>query len=187
MPQLIRRLLLLIPLLGFVAACGGYHQQVVPAAQVEPQAAVICVDSNGVRVPDNYCPIGYQDGLANAGYIHEYYSYPPSGDLVLPYVGYRATGPGWTRQRPVNITTINIHPASDVAPATAPAGSKATSADVPVKNGSTPAASSSVTRGGLGQGANVRSISAPGAGSYTPPKPGPIKRVIAAVKAKVGR
>jgi hypothetical protein len=181
------RALGVILMLAALVACGSYHTAVVPAAQVEPQAAVICVDGNGVRVPDAYCPIGYQDGLANAGYVHEFYPYPSSGDVVLPYVGYRATGNGWTRSRPVNITTINIHPGSDIAPATAPAGSKATSADVPVRNGSTASGSSSVTRGGLGVGANARSISQASAGSYTPPKPGPIKRVIAAVKAKVGR
>lgn len=114
----------------------------VPVAPVVPmRTTALCVDMSNVVVPDNYCPIG--DGLGlNAGYGWDYY--PPYSDgldaVVVPYVGY-PVGSGWSRQRPVNVTTINIQ--RGVA-APVPPGVTATVAKVPSKPAST------ITRGGLG-------------------------------------
>jgi hypothetical protein len=160
---LIRLLLagfLLLGTLGSAIACSS-------AAPYDDYAAV-CVDGNGVRVPDEFCPIG--DGIVNAGNQWSYYGYyRNTPDLVIPYVGYPVSR-GWdTNYTTVHnhVTNINIHRGPDVAPATAPAGQTGTAADVPIAGGKPQAyaGSGTVQRGGLG--VKARSVTVPGASKRT--------------------
>lgn len=129
------------------------------------------------------CPIG--DGVVNPGphgsYGWDYYPYDPTvvHHVVVPYVGYPVDR-SWSRQRPANVTTINIH-RGDFA-ASPPAGQPGTAADVPLQPDGK-VQTSTVTRGGLGMGAT--SVTQPGAKPSVLPKQGPVRRVIAAVKSKV--
>jgi hypothetical protein len=135
----VKRLLAGAALLAVTAGCA----HAVPVAPVVPmRTTALCVDMSNIVVPDNYCPIG--DGLGlNAGYGWDYY--PPYSDgldaVVVPYVGY-PVGSGWSRTRPVNVTTINIQ--RGVA-APVPPGVTATVAKIP-----TSTKTSTITRGGLG-------------------------------------
>lgn len=178
-----KRIFALLALLGTLAlsGCSNYHAAYVPTAQVQPEAAAICVDNTGLRVPDNYCPIG--DGTAgipsNYHYGWDYYPYSSTSTaVVVPYVGYRVPNT-WTRTRPVNVTTININRGSfPTAPTAGMAPGAA--ASVPLSNGKVAGSSSNIQRGGLGVGATtVRSNTT---SIYTAPPPGPVKRAVAAVK-----
>jgi hypothetical protein len=143
---------------ALLAMAGCAHA--VPVAPVVPMhTTAVCVDLNNVRVPDDYCPIG--DGLGlNDGYGWDYY--PPYSDglsdVIVPYVGY-PVAPGWSRTRPVNVTTINIQRGNTQSP---PAGVTATVGKVAASPkasssvtdvgtaGSSGTRSSTITRGGLG-------------------------------------
>jgi hypothetical protein len=123
---------------------------------------------SNVVVPDNYCPIG--DGLGlNAGYGWDYY--PPYSDgldaVVVPYVGY-PVGSGWSRQRPVNVTTINIQ--RGVA-TPVPPGVTATVAKIPTPKATT---TSTITRGGLG--VKPTPVVVAKAPTPAPPRPAPPTR-----------
>lgn len=167
------RILLLITLaLAVVTGCSS-------AAPYDDYAAV-CVDGNGVRVPDDFCPIG--DGIMNAGYGWNYYGYyRNTPDVVIPYVGYPVQR-GWSSDYTTvhnHVTNINIHRGPDAAPAAPPPGQTGTAADVPVSNGKPTAyaGSGTVQRGGLGSKTAARSVTVPGATKYSAPKSAPKSRV----------
>lgn len=137
-----------------VAACGApAHRVAVDDYDAGLYSAAVCVDQRGYRVPDDFCPIG--DGIMNQGYGWDYYPYRDSVDVVvLPYVGYPVTGPGWTSTRPARVSTINIQ--RGVMPSSPPVGTNAMQAQVPTqaairKDAKAPVQrSSTITRGGLG-------------------------------------
>lgn len=157
-----KRLLAGGALLAVLAGCS----HAVPVAPVVPMyTTAVCVDLNGVRVPDDYCPIG--DGLGlNGGYGWDYYPSYSSGlsEVSVPYVGYPVGG-AWTRTRPVNVTTINIQRGVDQAP---PRGVTATIAKVP-----TPVTkpTSTIQRGGLGVKAKPVTVAKAPAPAPKPPAP----------------
>ncbi len=143
----------------------------VPVAPVVPMYTTAgCVDLHSVRVPDDYCPIG--DGLGlNGGYGWDYYPpYSPGlSEVTVPYVGY-PVATSWSRQRPVNVTTINIQRGITQTPpvgVTATVGKVATPVTKP-----TPAASSTITRGGLG----VKPVAVANAPAPAPKPPAPVSR-----------
>lgn len=136
---------LLAPLLGLLAltACGDqpYHQV---SYDDNVYASALCVDQQGVRVPDSYCPIG--DGVMNQGYGWRYHSYrasDPYTDVV--YVGY-PVGTTYVTQRPARVSTLHIDRGR--FPDRAPAGVKAS--DVRVPSLATVQRSSTIQRGGFG-------------------------------------
>lgn len=158
-----------IPLLAVVAlsACGAPTFTTVEDAVY---AGALCTDRVGVRVPDDYCPIG--DGEV-AGYPYQwryqtYRSNQPDIDVV--YVGYPVAGT-WSPQRPINVTTLHIDRGS--FPADPPAGSRSTSARVETAP-KRAAQSTSSARGGLGSTAG-RDAATPA----PPAKVAPTRRSIA--------
>lgn len=137
-------LLALLALLG-LSACGNDRPD------DRYYAAAVCVDQNGVRVPDDYCPIG--DGIDNQGFAWTYHPYDVhTHDVDVVYVGYPVDR-SWTRTRPVRVTTINIdrgrYPERPLAgtPAGATTARVITVAEDRREKAS---GSSTVTRGGLG-------------------------------------
>lgn len=143
--------------LALVGACGTAHY-VAPVYDTDLYAESVCVNHQGIRVSDSFCPIGV--GVSPL-YGWNYFPYRTSANTVsVPYVGY-PVGTGWSQQAPVNITNVNIQRGD--APEKPPAGSTATTAPVLTQPAKRVSGSSTVTRGGLG----VPAAAAP----TLPPKP----------------
>ena len=87
--------------LALIAGCGS------DSPDGHLYAAAVCVDSDGIRVPDSYCPIG--DGIDNAGNswaYHEYRDTDPDVDVV--FVGYPVDRHIYVHDRPRRVPTLNI-------------------------------------------------------------------------------
>lgn len=126
-----------------LSACGGPTFATVEDAAY---AGALCTDRGGIRVPDDYCPIGDGD-VGGYPYQWRYQTYRSNQpDLDIVYVGY-PVATTWTVQRPINVTTLHIDRGS--FPADPPAGSRATSARVATAP-QRAAQSTSSARGGLG-------------------------------------
>jgi len=180
---MIRQVVALLALLAVLAGCGSERPD------DHYYATAVCVDGNGIRVPDNYCPIG--DGITNAGYGWDYHEYRDTDPVVnVVYVGYPVDRTLYTPTRPRRVPTLNIDRGRfPEVPTAADAG--ATQAQVP-----TIAAErkSTITRGGLGVSkdarnaeapAPVRTLDSPAPGRKATPAPlppPPPKRVVAKVK-----
>jgi hypothetical protein len=161
-------------------------------------AAAVCVDQNtGIRVPDNYCPIG--DGLDNQGYGWNYRQYRDTDrDIDVVYVGYPVDRTVYVHDRPRRVPTINIDRGRyPERPATVAAAGATTAKVVTVAE---ERRSATVTRSGLGTKtgraaeapAPNRSLDskAPGRAGEATPKPlpkAPATRVVAtSTKTKTG-
>lgn len=110
-------------------------------------AGALCVDTDYVRVPDNYCPIGDRP-VEGHPYFWAYQEYSGTElDIDVVYLGYPVDRTRWTNVRPPRVATTNIdrgsfpeRPAPGAAPATAV---RVESAPVRRRN-------SEIQRGGLG-------------------------------------
>ena len=70
-------------------------------------AAAVCVDQDGIRVPDSYCPIG--DGIENAGNSWAYHEYRDTDpDLDVVFVGYPVDRHIYVHDRPRRVPMLNI-------------------------------------------------------------------------------
>lgn len=141
-------MLLLIAITLFVlTACGNsYHRVPAPIAyDNDAYASALCVDQQGIRVPDNYCPI--DDGvIGNGGYgwrYHSYYASDPYQDVV--YVGY-PVGTTYVTTRPARVSTLHIDRGR--FPASPPVGVR--SSTVRVSSLPVVQRNPSITRGGFG-------------------------------------
>lgn len=159
-----------------LAACASPQPQRV-AFDDDQYAATWCIDNDGYRVPDNYCPIG--DGIV-AGHPYAW-NYTPyyydSPDVDIVYVGYQVPRERINRQRPAYIATTHIDrgrfPEKPLAGTPRTSGAKVTVADSAkmkvVQTGTR------VQRGGLGAGKSTatnapkpnRSLSSPAPGRGT--------------------
>lgn len=149
--------------LALVGACGTPHY-VAPVYDTDLYAESVCVNHQGIRVSDSFCPIGV--GVSPL-YGWNYLPYRTSVNTVaVPYVGY-PVGSAWTQNPPANITNVNIQRGD--APEKAPAGSTASSAPVATSPAKRATGSSTVTRGGLG----VPSAAKPAAPAPAPKAPAP--------------
>jgi uncharacterized membrane protein YgcG len=146
-------LVLLALLAAFaLSGCGGQqHYHAIPAPvpasyDNNMYASAVCVDGQGIRVPDNYCPVG--DGYMNSGYgwrYHPYLASDPYQDVV--YVGY-PVGATYVTTRPARVSTLHIDRGR--FPTSPPRGVRASSVRVPSLPVATRPGSSSVSRGGFG-------------------------------------
>lgn len=153
-----RRLAIASAAIAALSACGT--PPTYASVEDAVYAGALCTDRAGIRVPDDYCPIG--DGDVD-GYPYEwrYQTYRhDQPDIDVVYVGYQVA-PSWTKQRP-NVRTLNIDRGS--FPLEPPKGSRAISA----KAETAPKRAQSA-RGGLGSTAG-RSAAAASAAPGPPPK-----------------
>ena len=183
-------LVILFGVLALVAGCGS------SGPDDHDYAAAVCVDPNGFRMPDTYCPIG--DGITNQGYgwvYREYRDDTPDVDVV--YVGYPVDTHVWVHDRPRRVPTLNIDrgrfPERPVTVSTAGATSARV---VTIAEERKPA--SAVVRGGLGVSKGGRNAEAPQpnrtldspapgrkiAATPAPLPPPPAKRVVAPATKK---
>lgn len=166
--QPLRYLLPVFALLALAGCGNNYHR--VAAAPVSydnaAYASALCVDQQGIRVPDNYCPIG--DGvMGSGGYGWRYHSYlasDPYQDVV--YVGY-PVGTSYATTRPARVSTLHIDRGR--FPTTAPVGVRASSVRVSSLPTVQRTGSSSVTRGGFGAPVTGTPLTAPAGRSFAAP------------------
>lgn len=148
-----RRLAIALAAMAALSACG--NSPTYASVEDAVYAGALCTDRGGIRVPDDYCPIGDGD-VDGYPYQWRYQSYRASQpDIDVVYVGY-PVAPSWSTQRPINVTTLNIDRGS--FPADPPKNSRATSAKV--ETAPKRAARNSSSRGGLGSTAGRSAASA---------------------------
>lgn len=155
-----RRLVIALAAIAALSACG--NSPTYGSVEEAVYAGALCTDRAGIRVPDDYCPIG--DGDVD-GYPYEwrYQTYRhDQPDIDIVYVGYQVA-PSWTKQRPPKVRTLNIDRGS--FPLEPPKGSRATSA----RAETAPKRAAQSARGGLGSTAG-RSATAASAAPGPPPK-----------------
>lgn len=171
-PQPFKLALFAVLALCCLSACGNSYHRVAAAPIAydnSAYASALCVDQQGIRVPDNYCPI--DDGvMGNGGYgwrYHPYLASDPYQDVV--YVGY-PVGTTYVTTRPARVSTLHIDRGR--FPTTAPVGVRASSVRVsslPTVQSST---SSGVTRGGFGVSTGTPIVTGAGK-SFASPAPLP--------------
>jgi hypothetical protein len=131
----------------------------------------ICVDNNtGVRMPDDYCPIG--DGPLPVGYhfgwaYGGYHSYDDHFDA--PYVGQVVDRRVFVTQRPAKVSTLYIVrgvPARPAAGQPLTSTARVVTPEAAAKKAPTPG----ITRGGLGSTSVGKSASPPKAMPSAPAK-----------------
>jgi hypothetical protein len=173
-PQPLILVLLALATAFVLSACGGQqHYHAIPAPvpasyDNNMYASAVCVDGQGIRVPDNYCPVG--DGYLNSGYgwrYHPYLASDPYQDVV--YVGY-PVGTTYVTTRPARVSTLHIDRGR--FPTSPPRGVRASSVRVASLSVATRPGSSSVSRGGFG---------VPTTGTPLPPPTGTAFRAPAAL------
>lgn len=167
--QPFRYLLPLLALLAFtLAGCGNnYHRVAAPVSYDNAAyASALCVDQQGDRVPDNYCPI--DDGvMGSGGYGWRYHSYlasDPYQDVV--YVGY-PVGTSYVTTRPARVSTLHIDRGR--FPVSPPQGVRSSSVRVPSLPSVQRTGSSNVTRGGFGIPATGTPLPTPTGQSFKAP------------------
>jgi hypothetical protein len=150
-------LLIVLGLLAALVGCGSDRPD------EHYYAAAVCVDQDGVRVPDNYCPIG--DGIDNQGFAWNYRPYRDTDhDIDVVYVGYPVDRTVWVHDRPRRVPTINIDRGRYLErPATVAAAGTTSARVVTIADERKVAASgsSTTTRGGLGVSRSARNAEAP--------------------------
>jgi len=170
------------PILIPAALAGGLALTLTGCGNDPPDghyyAAAVCVDQDGVRVPDSYCPIG--DGIENAGNswaYHEYHDTDPDLDVV--FVGYPVDRHVYVHDRPRRVPTLNIDRGRfPERPATVAAAGTSSARVVTVAQERRQ--SSTVTRGGLGASSRnaeaprpVRTLDSPAPGRKVAARPTP--------------
>jgi hypothetical protein len=167
--QPFRYLLPLLALLAFtLSGCGSdYHRVAAPVSYDNAAyASALCVDQQGDRVPDNYCPI--DDGvMGSGGYGWRYHSYlasDPYQDVV--YVGY-PVGTSYVTTRPARVSTLHIDRGR--FPASPPVGVRSSSVRVSSLPTVQRTGSSNVTRGGFGIPATGTPLPTPAGRAFAAP------------------
>jgi hypothetical protein len=139
-----------------LTACGNGSSYTNTAYDDDLYASAVCVDGRGIRVPDDYCPIG--DGGSNQGFLwnyRPYHSYDSDVDVVL--VGYPVDRTVYVPTRPARVSTLHIDRGR--APYSLPVGS-APASSVRVPTLAAEQRSSTITRGGFGA-PNARASGSP--------------------------
>jgi hypothetical protein len=178
-----RRIAFPLAAIAALSACGT--QPTYATVEDAVYAGALCTDRSGIRVPDDYCPIGDGD-VDGYPYQWRYQSYRSTDhDLDIVYVGYPVTNT-WSTQRPTNVSTLRIDRGS--FPADPPKGSRATFARVETAPARTKqqTTTTSSDRGGLGSTTGRNAATAAGATPGPAPK-GAIARKSLAPPPKAAR
>jgi hypothetical protein len=139
-----------------LTACGSDSGYANTAYDDDLYASAVCVDARGIRVPDDFCPIG--DGGSNQGFLWNYRPYHSSdNDVDVVLVGYPVDRTVYVPTRPSRVSTLHIDRGR--APYSLPVGS-APASSVRVPTLAAEQRKSSIQRGGFGA-PNARASGSP--------------------------